>query len=131
MRIEEALVTYLTAHTGVKNIIGKRLYAFHAPANVTFPFITYQRVSTERFLSHDEPVNDLATIRVQFDIFATTYAGALALLDELRDAMQGYQGTMSSMVVQAVLPALEQHLDMPDMDYYRVTIDYRISHTEE
>lgn len=131
MRIEEALVTYLTANTGVKAKINKRLYAFHAPANVTFPFVTYQRISTERVLTHDLSDKTLSSPRIQFDVYAKTYAGALEIVDALRSALQGYQGTMSTVNVQAVLPALEQHLDMPDMDYYRVTVDYLISHTEE
>lgn len=71
MRIEEALLTYLNANNGIKTAVNGRIYAFHAPANVTFPFITYQRVSTEKFLTHDEPVNDLANPRIQFDIYAT------------------------------------------------------------
>jgi len=131
MRIEQALVTYLTANIGVKALIDKRLYAFHAPANVTFPFVTYQRVSTARVLTHDLSDTTLSSPRIQFDIYAKTYVSALSVLDALRSALQGYQGTMSTVNVQAVLPALEQHLDMPDMDYYRVTVDYLISHTEE
>jgi len=29
------------------------------------------------------------------------------------------------------LPSLEQHVDEPDMDYYRLTVDYIVTHTEE
>jgi len=131
MRVETALLTYLTGNAGLSALVASRIYAFHAPAAVTFPFITYQRVSTERFLTHDEPANDLAKPRIQFDIYSIKYEDALSVLDALRDALQGYRGTMSTMDVQGVLPALEQHIDLPDNDYYRITVDYLISHTEE
>ena len=131
MRIEEALLTYLTSEVGITSVVSKRIYAFHAPANVTFPFITYQRISTARVLTHDLTDKTLSSPRIQFDIYSKTYKSGLTVLDALRSAMQGYQGKMSTMKVQAVLPALEQHLDMPDTDYYRITVDYLISHTEE
>ncbi len=131
MRIEKALVAYLIADSGLKSLIDKRLYAFHAQTQVQFPFITYQRVSTAKVLTHDLGETTLTSVRIQFDIYSKTYANALAITDALREALQGYRGTMSGVDVQSVLPALEQHVDEPDMDYYRVTVDYLISHTEE
>lgn len=131
MRIEQALISYLTNNTALVALVAKRIYAFHSPADTVFPFVTYQRVSSEKFLTLDQPINDLAIARIQFDIFSDRYSDGLAVLDALRDALQGYQGAMSTMKVQAVLPALEQHIDLPEMDYYRITVDYRIFHREE
>lgn len=133
MKIEEALVTYLLAQTGLTNKISTRIYAMHAPANVTFPFLTYRRISTERLLTHDQTYNGLSKPRIQFDVMAKTYQSALDVLEQLRISLQGYQGKMggiSGVYVGAVLPALEQHDDDPDNDYYRLTIDYMVSHEE-
>jgi len=102
----------------------------HAPQNVTLPCITYQRISTARNLTHDLTSSTLSDARFQFDIFAQKYIDALAISEELRKALQGYAGAMSTETVYAVLPVLEQHLDDPDMDYFRLTIDYIISHKE-
>ena len=133
MKIEEALVTYLLAQTGLKALVSNRIYAMHAPANVTFPFLTYRRISTDRLLTHDQTHSGLSTPRIQFDVMAKTYKSALDVLEQLRISLQGYRGTMggvSGVYVGSVLPALEQHDDDPDNDYYRLTIDYMISHEE-
>lgn len=133
MKIEQALVTYLLTQTGLKGKISSRIYAMHAPASVTFPFLTYRRISTDRLLTHDQTYNGLSTPRIQFDIMAKTYQSALDVLEELRKSLQGFQGTMGGVggvYVGAVLPALEQHDDDPDNDYYRLTIDYMVSHEE-
>ena len=68
--------------------------------------------------------------RIQFDIVSQTYAEGLEVLEALRGVMQGYKGNMSTLMVQAVLPALEQHNDDPDMGLYRCTIDYMVHHEE-
>ena len=133
MKIEEALVTYLLAQTGLVSKVSSRIYAMHAPANVKFPIITCRRISTERLLTHDQTHNGLSTPRIQFDVMAKTYQSALDVLEQLRISLQGYRGTMGGtggVYVGAVLPALEQHDDDPDNDYYRLTIDYMISHEE-
>lgn len=133
MKIEDALRAYLTTHAGLSAKVSNRIYALHAPANVTFPFIVYRRISTERLLTHDQTDHGLANPRIQFDVIAKGYAEALDIAEQLRAALQGYQGTMggiSGVRVGAVLPALEQHDDEPDLDYYRLIIDYMISHEE-
>jgi len=131
MRIEQGLVSYLTNHAGLSALVSNRIYAFHAPVNVIFPFITYQRISTQRYLSQDQPVNDLVTPRFQFDIYSETYKSGLLVSDALREALQGYHGLMGEVSVQASLPALEQHIDIPDFDFFRITIDYQLSFVEE
>jgi len=131
MTLEEALIAYLTDEDGdLYDLVAKRVYVFHAPSKVTFPYITLRRVSTERKLTHDQSSSGLAMPRIQFDIVSQTYAEGLEVLEALRGVMQGYKGNMSTLMVQAVLPALEQHNDDPDMGLYRCTIDYMVHHEE-
>ena len=129
-RIETALVTYLNGQSTLSALISNRLYALRAPQKVVYPFVIYQRISTERNLTHDLTASGLTTPRIQFDVYGKTYKSALEVMDVLRETLQGLSTTMSGVMVQSVLPALEMHDVEPDEEYYRLTVDYLISYSE-
>ena len=131
MTLEEALVAYLEADTGLSALIGDGIHALKAPQKATFPHVVYQRISTERTKTHDQTAKGLTTARIQFDVFAESYKTANDVIAALREALQGKSETMSGLRVQAILPELEYHADESDEDYFRLTVDYRISFSEE
>lgn len=131
MTLEEAVVAYLEADSGLSTLIGDGIHALKAPQKAPFPHIVYQRISTNRELTHDQTAKGLTTARIQFDVFAGDYETANDVIAALREALQGKSETMSGLKVQAVLPALEFHANEPDEDYFRLTVDYRFSFSEE
>lgn len=131
MKIEEALVAYLTDDAELTELVNKRIYSYHAPANVVMPFITYQRISTARFLTHDQTASGLSAPRFQFDVICEGYAEGLDIVEALREALQGYRGVMGEVSVGGILPEGEQHIDVPEYDYHRLTVDYKVMYQEE
>jgi len=83
--------------------------------------------------THDN-AGGLAAPRFQFDAWATTYAAAKAITDQIRAALNGYKGTITigadSVVVQASLVDDERY--DPDMDagLERLSSDYKVWHLE-
>lgn len=120
---------YLTAHAGLSALIGDRLYPMRLPEGVTFPAMTYQRISTPRMRSHSGP-SGLASPRFQYDCWDVTYAGAGAVARELRLALDGYRGGMGQ--IETFANFLEDERDDfdPATDQFRVIVDAIVWHRE-
>jgi len=128
--IEDALLTYLLANASINALVGDRIYAMHVQQEATMPCITYQRISTERVLTHDQTSTGLAIPRFQFDVYSFRYSEALEIAEALRDALQGYAGAMGTLTTMGVLPMLEQHTEDRDLEVFRLIIDYTIRYEE-
>ena len=103
--LEESLYSYLSTYAGLVSLISTRVYAFRIPQEATLPCMTYQRISTPRDLTHDTAGagSDLAHPRFQFDAWATTYASAKAIADQLRAALNGRRGLTGTQVETATV----------------------------
>lgn len=126
--LEEGLVAYLKTVPGLTTLIGARIYAFRIPQEETLPCLTYQRISTPRYHSHDTSGtgNNLSHPRVQFDAWATTYSEAKTITDELRAALNGRRGSTGGVTLQGALVAEESPTYEPDTKLYRNRSDYFI-----
>jgi hypothetical protein len=96
---------------------GIKIYPLKAPQNTFFPFIVYQRISTNPDYTLGGFAN-LSNVSIQFDCYATDHAGIRTLSSALHTAMQS--ATFKNI--------LENDMDFidPDLDGYRVTQDYSI-----
>lgn len=130
--LEEGIYSYLTTYAGLVSLIGTRVYAFRIPQEATLPCMTYQRISTPRRLTHDTSGagNDLSYPRFQFDCWATTYASAKAIADQLHAALNGRKGTTGGVMVRGALIADERPSYEPEANLYRVSCDYIIWHND-
>ena len=88
--IEQALQVYLKADTNVAALVSTRVYPGLAPQNAALPYITYERISTQRMMTHDGQ-NGLIGPRIQIDCWASAYSGAKTLADKVRLAINGYK----------------------------------------
>ena len=72
---ENSVRLALLADPGVASLVGTRIYPQHAPEQKTFPYVTYQRISSRRWntLSANSGV---AIVRIQFDCWSAVYAQA-------------------------------------------------------
>lgn len=126
--LEEGLFAYLSTYAGLASLISTRVYPLVIPQGATLPCLTYQRISTTRAGSHDSSGigNELTSSRFQFDVWANTALSAKAISDQVRAALHGKKGTMSSVTIQAGLSEDEQALFEPDTKLYRSRSDYFI-----
>ena len=93
MLIEQAIMTYLMAQSGITGLVGTRIHYVQAPQDVEKPFLVVTKVSGIREHSHDGS-SKLAHPRFQFSIFAETYSAAKAITSVLQAALQGYTGIL-------------------------------------
>lgn len=83
----EEMVRFLRS-SGVGTLVGTRIYAIGLPQEPTLPAVTYVVVDwpngySHGGRSHGEP-------RVQLDGYASTYGGARALGEAMRDGLEGF-----------------------------------------
>ena len=140
--IEQALQVYLKADADVAALVSTRVYPALAPQDAALPYITYERVSTQRLMTHDGQ-NGLIGPRIQIDCWASTYGGAKTLADKVRLCMNGHKnaygettGTApNDYVIQGIVQLGE--LDLPELPQtagekpvYRVSMDFEVWYEE-
>ena len=103
--IDSALYGYLVAFPGLVALISNRVYLMKIPQAATLPCLTLARISTTRTLTHDQvgKSGSLEKARFQFDAWATTYAAAKAITDQVRDALQGRDVTSGAVKFKSLV----------------------------
>lgn len=127
MTLDEAVYTRLTTHAGVSALVATRVYPVVLPQAPTFPALTYQLISEIR-PSHIGGPGHLPGALYQVTAWGTTLLSVRAVLDAVRGALDGYQGTVGTVVIQASI--LEEQRDdpgyQPEVGIYGASADYRI-----
>lgn len=101
MDIEEAVVAYLKAYTGLTALTSTRIFPDERPQDSSLPAITYMLVSDVKQhiltgkLAQEQPV-------YQFSIYAATRASAKAVAAQLKAALSDYHGTLSGVVIEKI-----------------------------
>lgn len=130
MLIEQALMTWLLATSGITSLVSTRIYFAVAKQEVAKPYMVINKISGVRELSH-ETNSHLAHPRFQFSIFGTTYSSVKAVAAALQSALQGYTGTMGGtggVVVGNSIYEDETDLDPGEQGLFGVACDYIIWH---
>jgi hypothetical protein len=133
--IEEGLQFYLRGYMGLLALVSTRVYINRIPQEATLPCVTLHRVSTPRVHSHDSSgMTGTAYPRFQIDAWATTYSVAKAITDQLRAALNGYKGTITSgansVTVQSSLVDDERYDPDLNAGLERISSDFIIWHLE-
>ena len=103
-KLENALFAYLSTDLGVSTLVDTRIYPAKIPEPGIFPAIAWNRISTRRIDTYDAFDNDYEAFsftRVQFDAWAKSYDGAVAVGEALLAALSGYGGVMSGELITA------------------------------
>lgn len=125
--IDEGLFSYISTHATMTALIGARVYPFIIPEGATLPCMTFQRISTSRYPSHDTSgTTNLSRPRFQFDAWATTYKGSKDITDALRSILNGRKGTTGNVTVQGALVVDETPTYEPETKLFRSRSDYFI-----
>jgi hypothetical protein len=133
-QLGKGLRAYLMSKTAVNNLVSGRIYPVVLPQNPTLPAIVYSLVNANRPESMIGGTG-LVQARVQVDCWALTQDAAASLSNEVRKVLQGFSGNFGSgstlVVVQAVHVVGEYEMHEPDVNNYRVIIDYHIWYEED
>lgn len=141
MNLEEGLVTYLLARTGLTALVSNRIYFEIVPqpdsGDEVYPAVTYQIISFPRVVSH-QGASGLAYPRVQIGCWARTKIAVLPVRNAVIDALDGFTGLFGTVQVGACLKMDER--DMSSVSYaspelrqariYGRSIDFQIWHNE-
>ena len=107
--IETAIVYILGEDVGVSAIVGTKIYPMVVPQNAVMPAITYQKISGQWQIQMDGPHN-MSEERFQINCWASTYGGAKALCEAVRDVLNGYDSAVN--VVDFHVMTLENEMDL-------------------
>jgi len=127
--MEAAIYAILVADGTVSGLVSTRIYPVKLPQSPDMPAITYSRVSGPRIQTIAGP-SGLAYPRVQVDSWASTYTGIKTLADAVRQALDGYSGTIASIRIGGIMMDGELDLYEPGVEEYRVTQDYIVWYDE-
>lgn len=108
--IESAIYTKLAADPVVSSLVSTRIFPNVIPQGESMPAIAYQMISGAREHTTDGP-EGLCQARFQVTCWAGTYSEAKQLSEAVRKELDGYRGTVSSVVIDSIL--LENELDAP------------------
>ena len=101
MNIDEAIIAYLKAHTGLKALVGARIFFEVLPQGTAFPAVVIQKISDikDHYLTGQA---ELERPIYQFTAMGLTKASARLVTNQLKSALCDYQGTLSGVVVQKI-----------------------------
>lgn len=101
MSLEADIYTYLAAQTALTDLVGTRIYMMNAPQNTAFPYVVYRKVAA----SPDYAMGGQSGLQqawFEFFVYDDLYATVLAVVEQLRQELSGYHGTMGTTVVDWV-----------------------------
>lgn len=99
--IEEALVKYLLAQTGLTDLISSKLFPEEIPMGTTLPAVSYINVSDVKL--HILTGQDgLERPFIQFTVMSLTKAATRLVANQIEVALKDYVGTLSGIVIQYI-----------------------------
>ena len=126
--IEKAIRSILVNDSTVKAIT-TRCYPGKIPQDPTYPLIVYYKVTGMRD-HHLQGPSRLAHPRFQVEAWATTYDAAKTLANAIREALDGYKGTVGTVVIGSILIESERDVYEDAVSCHRVIMDFYCWHSE-
>jgi hypothetical protein len=132
--IRSAIRTYLLTQTDLTNLISTRIYLTRIPDNGTYPCITFRRISSGR--QHDlDGAAGYAESNFEFEVWSDDSEEVEDVCEELRQALQGFRGTMGTTAVKRVTLEDEQDFYHPpisgdDVGVHRTVVRYIVGYVE-
>ena len=135
----DALIELLIQDPSVTGMVGDRISAVWATEGIETPYIVVTTISRGRHHHMGGP-SRLVESRIQVDMFADTRRSCDLLADAVRQALDGYTGTVSVEGESLTLQQCHLDNDLDDIEawdefaespnYYRTTHDYLVVHHE-
>lgn len=125
--IEAALVAALTAETTVSALVGSRVFPPGGRQGSAYPYVIYQRISTQGAAYLDGPAN-LEWPRIQIDVWGTTAKSASDAAEAIRTFIDNVERSGAGVTFTATF----QDQRGPDIDEetrnFRVSQDFFLWH---
>jgi Protein of unknown function (DUF3168) len=121
--LEQAFIGRINADPEANAYLNGRVYFHMAPQAPALPYAVLFRVDTQQIHSLSSS-NKLKRGRVQLDIYANNQTSARKIATTVRDALDGFRGTQSTINVQGVLLLDEFDGYDEEPELRRVTQDY-------
>lgn len=128
--IEEAIYAKLNGDVNISALVSTRIYPLKMPDKTPMPAITYFRVSGPR-VEHFQGSSTLAHPLYQIDAWGKTLREVINLSSKIRNALQGYAGTIASVRIQGILFENDTDLYEEDTETYHRAMDFRIWYDEQ
>lgn len=129
--IEEWIFSRLTMFPGLAALIGSRCFPEVLPAEVEYPAVRYQRISSpQQGLTHDGGPAGLARPRFQFDAFAVTATEAKETGEQIRLALEGFRDQAAEPRIDGIILADRRGGREPGSNLFRDSLDFFIWHAE-
>lgn len=94
------LITHLRADAPLRDRINGRIYPGQAPQDALYPFLVYTEVSLTPEYNLSGLVNNRdRSTRIQFDVYAQTYAAAQQIREIILNTLDAFHGTMTATFV--------------------------------
>ena len=126
MSLEQGLKSALTADAAVNALVNGRIYPEMMPFDVTYPAISYQRISTTTYQLL-ENVDDFTQVRIQVDCWDSSYSGVKALASAVKGAIHGVRALGSQSVFHCFMDSMRD-LSMIDgeREDRRISMDFMV-----
>lgn len=128
MTVEAAIYDRLSGYAGLTSLVGTRISPGFKLQDGNLPAVTYQRVTAQRFsaMSVDSGV---VKARYQIDVWAATYASAIAVREAVRGALQRYNTAIGTTIYDVYLSS-ETDLYENDTKQYHIAMDFEVNYRE-
>jgi hypothetical protein len=127
--IEGAIRTVLIGDATVQGLISGRAYPAIAVQDPTFPFCTYQRVSTTRELAQSGPVN-VAEATFQINCFGEKPLDAYTLAQGVTNLFHGLRQIVGSDEILLARVVNQVEFSDEDAKTYQVAVDISVAYRE-
>lgn len=132
--IRASLYAYLSSQTGITNLVGQRIYPVVRPQGVSGDAICFWRTSG----GHDHNLTGSSGTAIpsfSIEVLSDSYTQAEIIAEAVREAMQGFSGTMGTTQVKTVIledekDAYDAPQDATDAPTFIIALLYRIRYTE-
>lgn len=119
--ITVAIRARLIAVSAVNNLISARIYPSILPQNVVLPAITYQVLSDMPVGQNLSGSAGLFNAVIQLDLYHNNYILLKGLSEQVRLALQGYKGTVSTVIILGIYLTESEVEDFEqDVNNYRL-----------
>ena len=125
----ENSIRYILVNDVTVAALTTRCYPVKLPQDPTYPLILYTRITGIRDHVLSGPSGH-AHPRFQIEAWAETYAAAKALAAAMREALDGYSGTVEGVDIGSCLIDSERDIYENEIEVYRVVQDWMIWHSE-
>lgn len=109
----------LSGASGIAALVSTRIYPLVLPQSITYPAISYQRISS----TPQQGSTTLRSTRYQINCWALTYAAAQNVAVAVKAALEEYTATATSPRIKMGLVVNELDDYDPEAGVFRVIVD--------